>query len=559
MFAWQRCLPGLMSLVLAWPAIAAEPPEGQSLFQQVFTRADGRSEIPFPFTALLARLGQELAPGQPALRGGLPLVVIPLGRSLQRHAAEDAGYFTYPRVVLAVTGEPRPGAPLLKDRLYIGYHELLGVLEVISYNEAAGRFEFQLVRDYRPGATPRLVQARRELCLACHHNGAPIFARQTWDETAASPAIARLLEGSLSPSLESLPWRGGVDIPNAIDDATERANRLGLAQRLWQEGCGVTDPAGRACRGALLTEALLVRLGLPDLASASQEPADPLAPLLARWPEGLALPNPDVPNRLPLAPLDQASAEHPTAAQLRRVADVTAPFDPLALRPPRDTWDPRQPGARREAAAAVSLFLAQGDVAAVGRALARAAPNPGERGPRLRRAVAAMAEEEGGALGPGPLARGRVVPALLRQLGVADVRCCGRTETLSPPPAEALRPAPAGLGPEMAALFRACGACHDSPDPFPPGFLRGEGDALPSQVRACAPRMIHRLAMGTLPVGARTKAPMPPPFSAHGPDFAGSDDYRRLLPWLESLAGVRSAVLLERPYADLPPCRPALH
>ena len=47
--------------------------------------------------------------------------------------------------------------------------------------------------DYRPGGVPRLRAANRVLCLSCHQNAAPLFARQTWDETSASPHIARLL------------------------------------------------------------------------------------------------------------------------------------------------------------------------------------------------------------------------------------------------------------------------------------------------------------------------------------------------------------------------------
>lgn len=655
MGAWQRWIASLMSLLVAGPAVAADPPPGHSLFQQVFSAADGRSEIPFPFEALLARLKGELVPGR-GLRDGLPLVVIPLGRSLQRHAAEEAGYFAYPRVVLAVTGEPRPGAPLLRDRLYIGYQALQGVLEVISYNETAGRFEFQLVRDYRPGGRPRLVQARRELCMACHHDATPIFSRQTWDETAASPALAPLLEAALAPALRGLPWRGGVDVPNAIDDATERANRLILAQRLWNEGCGSGGPGAAACRGALWFEALRLRLKLPDLAGPAGGMGAALAPLGARWPEGLALPNPDLPNRLPLAPLDPDSQAHPSSAQLRRVADVAAPFDPLALRPLRERWDPRLPGAGGEAALAVGQLLAEADLAAVRGALARGPVPRVERSaagcqvieagagayhlrcaePRLqarlvwrgrqvrgelesldlpgattlRGPLAGKAREQGGQVrlsltaAPRPLAgldlawpggegaaaitlrledpaavlrravaeqglevagppvREALVPALLGRLGTTDPGCCGRrggwSEPLPPVPAEPVRPAPAGLAPELAALFRNCGACHDSSEAFPPGFLGGEGEALLRRVKACAPRMVYRLAMGPLPAGARPKTPMPPPFSAHGPGFAGSGDYRLVLPWLEALAQARSETLLQRPYADLAPCRPAL-
>ena len=545
---YLRWLGGLMGLALAWSAAVAEtPPEGHSLFEELFAGADGRPAIPFPFPALLARLGQELAPGQDTLRGGLPLVLIPLGRSLQRHAAEDAGYFAHPRVVVAVTGEPRPGAPLLKDRFYIGYHELTGVLEVISYNEAAGRFEFQLVRDYRPGATPRLVQARRELCLACHQDAVPIFSRQSWDETGGNRVVARLLEAELSPSLRSLPWRGGVDVPNAIDDATERASRLNLAQRLWQEGCGA-GPAGNACRAELLIRAVLLRLSRP-------EPAAPgaLAPLLGRWPDGLALANPDIPDRVPL---DPDARRPPSAAQLRRAADVAAPFDPMALRPPRDRWDARQPDAILEAAAAVSLFLAAPDLARIASALARTIPPAADPAAALRKAVAAMAAEEGGALSSGPLNRRRVVPDLLRHLGAKDAACCGPTRSPAPPESEPLRPAPAGLSAEMATLFRRCATCHDGHERFPPGFLAGDGEGLQRRVAGCAPRMAYRLAMVAVAEDRRPKTPMPPPASPHAAGFAESADYRSLMAWLPTLAGQPLATLLQTAYADLPPCRP---
>ncbi|MBL8446795.1 MAG: hypothetical protein JNJ44_05195 [Zoogloeaceae bacterium] len=365
--------------LLAGVAAAASPAPGVSLFQQVFSAPDGRLDVPFPFQRLMKRLEGTLVSDGEALRNGLPLVVIPLGRSLQRHAAEEDGYFTYPRVVLAVTGEPRPGAPLLKDRLYIGYHERLAVLEVISFNETTGQFEFELVRDYRPGGKPVLTRARRELCLACHHGATPIFSRQTWDETAANPGVAKLLSEHLSPNLRPLPWKGGVDVPNAIDDATERSNRIVLAQRLWGEGCGADRDSGAACRSELLVLALMRRLTVGEFdtvaTAGNATSGDPLAPLLLRWPGGLPLPNPDLPNRLPLASLDRASQEHPSATQLRHVADVPAAFDALALRSPRGAWSGYDAGGRAMAAAAVGLTFTKSDLKALDQGLA-IAPAP---------------------------------------------------------------------------------------------------------------------------------------------------------------------------------------
>src|SRR3546814_8027640 len=108
-------------------------------------------------------------------------------------------------MVAAVNGEGDDAAALLKDRLYIGYQEQSALLEVISYNEAAGRFEFQLVHDYRAGATPRVSYARRELCAACPQNLAPIFSRPLWAETNANPRIAaRLRSEEHTAELQSL-------------------------------------------------------------------------------------------------------------------------------------------------------------------------------------------------------------------------------------------------------------------------------------------------------------------------------------------------------------------
>ena len=139
------------------------PPVGRSLFD--FVAADG---VPFPFEALVRKVEADAgcAPGE-----CVKPVLIPLGRSLQRTAAAP-DFFAFPRVVVAVTGEGA-GPMLARDRLYLGYQEKANLVEVISYNEAAARFEFQLVRDYRAGGTPRVVYANRDVCTACHQNHAP--------------------------------------------------------------------------------------------------------------------------------------------------------------------------------------------------------------------------------------------------------------------------------------------------------------------------------------------------------------------------------------------------
>ena len=359
------------------PAVPGEdlPPVGRSLFDQLFAVArNGQSaiELPFPFTALLARLDAELIADPGSALPPLKRVLIPLGRSLQRTAAAP-DYFAYPRVVVAVDAKNSPNSKFfLKDRLFIGYQEKSAVLEVISYNEAAGRFEFQLVKDYRAGGQPQVFYANRKLCYACHQNGSPIFSRALWDETNANPQVAALLAAS-GKAVHGIPVDRGVDIPYAIDNATERANGFALSQKLWREGCGDNDIAARRCRAGLFTAALRHTLSggqtwAPD-ASFSQNVIAPLrSEARRRWPGGLAVGNPDIPNRNPL----QNVAEWP-ADPAARIAHshVAARFEPLAPRPPREIWQAEAPGALTTLVASLAEFVSAPDRRQIEVALAR--------------------------------------------------------------------------------------------------------------------------------------------------------------------------------------------
>jgi hypothetical protein len=389
-FVFPLLLSALLGSALAAPTIAADldrapSAHGHSLFDRLLEReADGTPQVPFPFPALLQRVRAHLDGENPS--GGLAIVLIPLGRSLQRHAAGDVDAFRFPRVVAVVTGEPAPDAPAghlyLKDRLYLAHHERAEALEVISYNEDEGHFEFQLVLDYRAGATPRVLAANRTLCLACHQNAAPIFSRPSWDETSASPPVAARLAAT-GLDYQGLPWRHGVDVPEAIDAATARANRLAVAQRLWQDGCALATPqASIDCRAQALLQALRQRLiGAAATVASADATHHLIAPLLAswqaRWPDGLAIPDPQVPNRQPFAGIEGGIAP-PADAELVRYADIPAAFDPLALRAPLEHWRGRDAGDVTRFIHLLGELFSRADLARFERALARL-PRPAAR------------------------------------------------------------------------------------------------------------------------------------------------------------------------------------
>ena len=287
------------------------PPVGRSLFDYLVTEQQGATnvyKVPFPFTALINTIERQV--GVDAHRSPLKRVLIPLNRSLQRHAARPE-FFKYPRAVLGVDTEPplQAGSSglLLKDRLFLGYQEKANIIEVISYNETAGRFEFQVVRDYRPGGNPKVLYANRAVCTVCHQNQGPIFARPLWDETNANPTIAALLQERRGDFYQ-FPIHQGIDVPNALDDATDRANEFSAAQLLWQEGCerAASQSESINCRADVLRFLLQYRLsGSRGFDTRSPRFTDQFAPHFlqdwaAKWPEGLLIPNPDILNRNPL-------------------------------------------------------------------------------------------------------------------------------------------------------------------------------------------------------------------------------------------------------------------
>lgn len=342
------------------------PPRGHALFDYL-TISEGRRELPFPFTALVNLIESKLDDETAYLDETVKKVLIPLGRSLQRTAAAP-DYFRSPRIVIAVDAEPNPAASpqglLLRDRLYIGYLPAADILEVISYNEASARFEFQVVRDYREGATPTVTYARRNVCMACHRNAAPIFARPLWDETNANLAVADRL-AAIRPEFFGVAARRGVDIAYAIDNATDRANDFALTQTLWSKGCGDGEH-GRACRAQLLIAALQYALSGKrgfELVTALEDVMEKQR--ITLWPGGLVQPIADIPNRVPLKP-----GVNPVSGRtddMRYLADVDNRFEPLngAETPP--VWSPDGPALVARTVAGLREFLATPELSRIDR------------------------------------------------------------------------------------------------------------------------------------------------------------------------------------------------
>ena len=363
--AWLSLVPPVGAVIESesgaeWVASVDEPgpnvpPVGRSLFDYLFTeRIDGipQYRVPFPFEALTGEIEVYL---RATTTRSLQKVLIPLGRSLHRNAASPH-FFKSPRAVVAAEADPLsvPGKPLvvLKDRLYLGYQPSVAAIEVISYNESAGRFEFQVVEDYRPGGTPRVYYAERAICLGCHQNHAPIFAIQPWDESNSNPSVSTLLMRE-QPNFYGIPSFTGIDIPGLIGLSTDRANLFSTYQLIWREGCSATDKTESIkCRANALFAALRYRLAADTHPGTRQDDARFILATRFRetwrekWPTGIAIPSRELPDLDPFGGaktyLGVGAIRKLELLETRVPVDVISiddEFEPLYARGPLEVWD----------------------------------------------------------------------------------------------------------------------------------------------------------------------------------------------------------------------------
>jgi hypothetical protein len=321
----RRLAVAALCLFAALAAVAQEPRRPAASPFARLVDADGR--MPFPFEALVARLRERADPADPPT---IAHVLVPFGRSLQRHTAAPA-FLRHPRVLLAATGGSLDGEPLA-DRLYVAYQERADALELIGWSVEAGRFEFELVDDYRASGARRLSPAPRALCAECHGDG-PVFAAQPWSETQASAALARRME-AFGARYHGFAVRYD---PGMVDEFAASVNRAALVpvwQRIFRQGCGALGASrAAACRVAACEHALRSARDdgrAPPVDDAFADLVE--AALATAWPGGLPVPDASVPDRDPLALAAGASEALRTAA-----AAAVAPESEASLpRPPRD-------------------------------------------------------------------------------------------------------------------------------------------------------------------------------------------------------------------------------
>jgi len=451
------------------------PPEGtRSLFDHMIAE---NGALPYPFEQLVDLIASYDREGAKP-----PQVMIPDGRSLLKGFAD----FNHPRVIVAAN--PRSadsdgdlGMPL-KGRLFITFVEDANEIELISYNEQAGRFEFQLVKEYCEGCVPRIAYAPRALCLTCHQSQGPIFPVRPWEETNGQRAIADRIAATRETEKTDV-YAGGtigqpLSAPEKIDDLTDIGNVIPTVQRVWIDGCGL---AGDECRRLMLELALYYLWNPGDITGLQARLPELAALQEGSWPaRGIPLNNNDLNNRNPLDEPPQGFwatlrswMSDGTEASKPRSGDTVAEFSKLPPLPPHvdplTARDPKlvlKPGSA-DAVTGLAQMFSRNDQ----RLLEKHSGYSFENIQSAVKTEAVMAE-----LGLGPFRRVPIMQALLRGLGVENPPGSVVTDTtkMSPPMLDGAEPLEISEGSVLKIYEKYCFACHRGNPNAELNFMAGE-------------------------------------------------------------------------------------
>lgn len=445
------------------------PPDGtRSLFDHLITQNEG---IPFPFSQFATLLTNTSANNEVPLS-----LLIPNGRSLLKGQADNS----LPRILLASDFQT-PNTPTglginTQGQLFMGFVEAANEIEVISYNEAAGRFEYQLVQNYCEGCVPRVVYARRAICLTCHQGGTPIFSERPWNETNGQLNVSANIRKARADNsnYHGVSLAQPLATPERFDELTDIGNFFIVSQRVWLDGCGVD---GNECRRKLLSLALRYA-DQPGIFDAKSEEVQALRQSWANsFPtEGIDVPESDLKNRDPSGQSNSFSdslyavftpdinfgdgaKNNEDLSAFEKLPPLPPAQDPLTRRAPKQTLYKSD----IDGIYGIARFFTDDDIVSLNK-------HYNYKLSALLQKVKNLPSET---FDPAPFSRVKIMKLLLAE---NQQYCCLNTDKMSPPRASGIPELAISKHPDLHLFEQYCFTCHRGNPAKRLDFMSGDSE-----------------------------------------------------------------------------------
>lgn len=457
------------------------PHVGSSLFDKIFSRKNEKGEViykvPYPLDSLLKEIKG----------AGLTHTMLPFSRSLQRPVDLTYDPLLNPRLVIASTD-----GKMTRSKIFLGYVKATDQIELISFNDEAGRFEFQLISNY--SRNPKVSYAPRGKCVSCHQGQSPIFPVVLWQDTSFG-VMGELLDEKLGLSgaiddrrRETLLRLFGTAASNEdvllFDLKVRDGDRMIMDERVWATGCGKDTK----CRLGLLLNTLAPKGSRTDSHHRYSLAVINKSSLKRQWhffseigPTHLNVPS--IKKKY-----DGQVANTPSALLeiIGNIYRLEGAANPANLRPFK--LEDRSLGS------GVLNSFSSGDHNAIREA--------GFDTEAVSQALIALHTEGHPIFTSNAINKLRVMEALLRKLGATE-SAKYYTDWLNRPiaPKELFDDfiPPVFKSPALNVFSRYCAQCHATSLSFPPQFLMGDESQVISKMSALKPKLLSKLENGLMP------------------------------------------------------------
>ena len=214
------------------------PTVGSSLFDKIYSSKNSNGkvvyDIPYPLENFVEKVTN--------MDAKVVHSMFPFSRSLQRPQDYSYDPIENPRLVFS----PKTDSDsLTRGKMFFGFVKAKDQLEVISYNDEAGRYEYQIIVDY--SYRPKAFYVDRGKCLSCHQGQAGIFSPPGWQDSTTGPMRHLIFEKlglvgndaqKKKQAAELLfgPFKSDEQIAT-FDSLVRESNDIALDERTWVYGC----------------------------------------------------------------------------------------------------------------------------------------------------------------------------------------------------------------------------------------------------------------------------------------------------------------------------------
>lgn len=246
---------------------------GESVFEKIIKDINGsknNSRVIYPITSLVEKLDEHIYHNENKVLGVISKSFNHQNKNIFSNKAPFTIYSTFLEGKIDYQ---------VKDRVFLIYHDHNNHLEVISYNEEEGRFNFLQVHNYSNSGENKLKKAKLNACMQCHKDLVPLHEKNNIIDSNNLPSIVSEIKNDdknprrLEKIGEDFIFNGVMLSQQKMNNelminSIENSQKIIQFNQTWKKICAYSSDIAEVkhCRANILYHAFILSLSPLEVA-----------------------------------------------------------------------------------------------------------------------------------------------------------------------------------------------------------------------------------------------------------------------------------------------------